>query len=434
MRPAPAGASAGEGSPVSTPEVRPRVPRPAALPVRLQAPLLVPMEHGPLLCVAAGQGDHVKAAALMHALAARDGLPPAKLVRVHNNEALDGSRSLFCGLDIDKGLINLGIAELPSSDAYGELKRVFEFVVDHLLPRAVIVFDGSSPASICAGVARAKEIPVVHIGAGIRVDKSAGSRAASHRTADHLADLLYTSDAHASEVLADEGIAAERIHCAGNLLADALRIATRAPRNLLRHQPSAVGALSFLTDRKGYALMVLGHPAHVGDAKDLIDLLAIVRDVSRDLPVVWPMPGRLKLELKGFAIDTSTAGDRVHCLAAQAYPDYLALLGNATCVLTDSWTVQEEATLLGIPCLGIGACPEEGITSSVGSNTPVGKNRTHITRAVWECIFNGGKRGRVPDMWDGKTAARIASYLSAWLPSNADPASRRAIDTRSHAA
>ena len=99
----------------------------------------------------------------------------------------------------------------------------------------------------------------------------------------------------------------------------------------------------------------------------------------------------------------------------RSYVDYVALLRGATCVLTDSWNVQEEATALGVPCLTIGAYPERAITVSIGSNAVVGGSRTLATRALWECLFNGGKRGRVPDMWDGKTGARIAGYLSAWL-------------------
>jgi general secretion pathway protein A len=103
-------------------------------------------------------------------------------------------------------------------------------------------------------------------------------------------------------------------------------------------------------------------------------------------------------------------------LPAQSYPEYLELLRHSTCVLTDSWSTQEEATALGVPCLTFGPHPERPVTATTGSNTYIGNNRALARRVVWECIFNGGKRGRVPEMWDGKTAARIAGYLAAWLP------------------
>ena len=89
-------------------------------------------------------------------------------------------------------------------------------------------------------------------------------------------------------------------------------------------------------------------------------------------------------------------------------------------MLTDSWSVQEEATALRIPCITLGRYPERAITVSVGSNIAVGSNHAFAARVVWECIFNGGKRGRVPELWDGKSAGRIASYLRAWLPSNTE--------------
>ena len=172
----------------------------------------------------------------------------------------------------------------------------------------------------------------------------------------------------------------------------------------------------FLADRNGYALVVLKQPVNTGDRHALIELLSILRDISRDIPLVWPVHARVDSQLRKFRLDPSISGERIARLPAQAYPDYVALMRGATCVLTDSWNAQEEATALGVPCLTLGAFPERAITVSIGSNVPVGKNRTLATRAVWECIFNGGKRGRVPELWDGKTAARIAGYLGAWLP------------------
>ena len=150
----------------------------------------------------------------------------------------------------------------------------------------------------------------------------------------------------------------------------------------------------------------------------LQECLAVLRDVSRYLQLVWPMQPITEARLKHFKLYASLAEDRIARLPPQPYADYVALLRAATCVLTDSWSVQEEATALSIPCITLGRHPERSITVSVGSNVPVGSNHAFAARVVWECIFNGGKRGRVPELWDGKTAGRIASYLRAWLPNN----------------
>ncbi|WP_280154000.1 UDP-N-acetylglucosamine 2-epimerase [Piscinibacter sp. XHJ-5] len=395
-------------------------PRSAARAPKLQTPLVAPMEPGPLLCVVAGRADHVKAAALMRALAGRPDLPAAKLVRVHNDDALELSSALFSGLDVGKGLISLGIAPGPSDTRSPELMNVFEFVVDHVLPRAVIVFDGSEAALACATVAQAKDVPIVHIGAGLRADE--GAQSATRQATDRLADLLYTTDAQASETLAREGIEPERVHCVGNLLMDGMQIAMRSLMSATLSRVGMHPAEPIIADRSGYALVVLTQPVNIGERQSLIDLLAMLRDVSRDVPLVWPMTPRIEGQLRKFRLDISD--ERITCLPPQSYPDYVALLRGATCLLTDSWNAQEESTALGVPCLTLGAFPERAITVSIGSNVAVGRNRTLVTRAVWDCMFNGGKRGRVPELWDGKTGARIAGYLGAWL--SVAPTDRRA--------
>jgi UDP-N-acetylglucosamine 2-epimerase (non-hydrolysing) len=261
-----------------------------------------------------------------------------------------------------------------------------------------------------------KRVPIVHIGAGLRVDDSFAAGPARKQT-DLLADLLYTTDAQASETLEREGVPLERVHCVGNLLMDAMQLAMHALAGSRLHRAGA-GPEAFLGDRTGYALVAMNKPVNIGTRQSLIELLSMLRDISRDIALVWPMQSSIESQLKKFRLDTAIDGERITRLAAQPYPHYVSLIRNATCVITDSWNAQEEATALGIPCLTVGAYPERAITASIGSNVAVGKSRALATRAIWECIFNGGKRGRVPELWDGKTAARIASYLSAWLPEN----------------
>jgi UDP-N-acetylglucosamine 2-epimerase (non-hydrolysing) len=97
----------------------------------------------------------------------------------------------------------------------------------------------------------------------------------------------------------------------------------------------------------------------------------------------------------------------------------VGLMSRAALALTDSGGVQEETTALGVPCLTMRANTERPITIEQGTNTLVGRERTKILACVDEILAGGGKRGRVPELWDGRTAGRIASHLGAWLHTRA---------------
>jgi UDP-N-acetylglucosamine 2-epimerase len=276
------------------------------------------------------------------------------------------------------------------------------------------VFDGSEVALYAALVASTKALPLLHVGAGLRVPGPAGQADTTRRLLDQVGDVLYTVDAEASAQLAREGVPAARVRFVGNLLVDAMQIALRAPADAARTSELA-GVQGFLADPHGYAIVVADAAACVNSRQELSDRVALLRQVSRDLPLIWPMHSHTRDQLIKFRLDRVIADERIACMPTLPYASFVPLLGNATCVLTDAWSVQEEATALGIPCLTLGLDPGRAVTSETGSSSAVGKDKAAATRAVWECIFNGGKRGRVPDLWDGQAATRIAEHLATWL-------------------
>lgn len=373
-------------------------------------------QQGPLLCVVGGHSDHIKMAPLLDAMAERSDLPAAKLVRVYRNNALELNPDLFNSLAVASSVVNLDVTGGTYAEQAAELMKKFEFVIDHSQPRAVIVIDGSDAALACGLVARRKDLPVVHIGAGLRAREGSAATDMTRKLTDDLADVLYTCEVEAAAALAAEGVAAARIQCVGTLLVDSLQAALR---KLIALPPSGMPAgmpKSFTADRNGYALVVLNKRVNVGESQNLSELVSILKDVSRDVPLVWPVHVRVEEQLKKLRLDALIARERIACIPVQAYAPYVELLRNATCVLTDSWNLQEEASALGIPCLMMGLYPQRMETPAIGSTVAVGNSRALATRAVWDCLFNGGKRGQIPPLWDGHAAERIAAHLAEWLP------------------
>ena len=373
-------------------------------------------EPGPLLCVVGGHSDHVKMAPLLHAFAARADVPAAKLVRVYRNDALELNPDLFEGLDTGSSVLNLDVIGGTYAEQAAELMKKFEFVIDHSQPCGVVVIDGSDAALACGLVARRKDLPVVHIGAGLRAREGSAAVDMTRKLTDDLSEVLYTCEDESTALLAAEGVAADRIQCVGTSLIDSLQAALR---KLISSPSSGAPAglpASFSTDRNGYALVVLNKRVNVGEGQNFSELVLMLKDVSRDVPLIWPMHARVEEQLKKFRLDSLIARERIACIPVQAYTPYVELLRNATCVLTDSWNLQEEAAALGIPCLMMGSYPQRMETAAIGATVSVGNSRALATRAVWDCIFNGGKRGRIPAQWDGHTAERIAEHISTWLP------------------
>ena len=135
----------------------------------------------------------------------------------------------------------------------------------------------------------------------------------------------------------------------------------------------------------------------------------------RALPLVWPVHPRTKANIDRFGLAGMLAGTRIALLPPQGYLEMLGLLAGARLVLTDSGGIQEEATALGVPCLTMRDNTERPITVEQGTNTLVGRDRARAAACVDEILRDGGKRGRVPELWDGRAAERIAADLAQWL-------------------
>jgi UDP-N-acetylglucosamine 2-epimerase (non-hydrolysing) len=350
----------------------------------------------------------MKMAPLLRAFRCRPGLPPAILV--HTGQHYDPmlNERLFDGLALPRPDINLEVGSATHAVQTAEVMRRFEPVVDDHRPSCVVVVGDVNSTVACSLVAAKKGVPVAHVEAGLRSFDRGMPEEINRILTDQIADLLYTTERTARANLLREGIAADRIHFVGNVMIDSLlshkNRAVPAERTLPPHIPA-----------ERYGVVTLHRPSNVDEAQALCESLEVLRAVSAKVPLACALHPRTVARIEAFDLGHLLSTDRLALLPPQGYLEMLGLMSGATLVITDSGGIQEETTALGVPCLTMRANTERPITVEQGTNILVGRDRELVQQLVDEILVTGGKRGRTPELWDGRAAERIAAHLAAWL-------------------
>ena len=383
-----------------------------------------PSVRGPVLCVVGARPNFMKMAPILRALAAHEPSLPSLLVHTGQHYDADMNDKLFVDLKLPKPDINLEVGSATHAVQTAEVMRRFEPVVDTHGPSCVVVVGDVNSTLACSLVASKKGVPVAHVEAGLRSYDRAMPEEINRVLTDQIADLLYTTERSAHDNLAREGIAAERAHFVGNVMIDSL-LANRAqavdPRATLAR--GKVDLSKFDVGR-GYGVVTLHRPSNVDAPATLGPLLEVLRDLSERLPLVFALHPRTRNNVERFGLGSLMSGDTIAMLPPQGYLEMLGLMSGAALVLTDSGGMQEETTALGVPCLTLRENTERPITIEQGTNTLVGRDRSAIERAFGDILSGQGKRGRVPELWDGRAADRIAAHLFDWLAHRQAPATQ----------
>jgi len=369
---------------------------------------------GPIMCVVGARPNYMKMAPLIRAFHSDPAAPRTMLVHTGQHYDVAMNDRLFADLKLRPPDVNLDVGSGTHAQQTAEIMRRFEPVVDAAQPCCVVVVGDVNSTLACSLVAVKKGIPVVHVEAGLRSFDRTMPEEINRLLTDQICTALYTTERGAAENLRREGIGMERIHFVGNVMIDSLMVGLRhaIPHRRVFADNGLDAAV--LADGR-FGLVTLHRPSNVDQHDSLADALAILGEVSRELPLVWPMHPRTRANIDRFGLWGAVDRRQVIMLPPQGYLETLGLIKDATLVLTDSGGIQEETTALGVPCLTMRENTERPITVEQGTNVLVGRDRPLIVRLVNEILAGGGRRGRVPELWDGHASERIAAHLVPWL-------------------
>ncbi len=347
----------------------------------------------------------MKIAPIVDSLQRHPSLAP---VLLHTGQHYDKSMkdAFFRQLGIPEPDVDLEVGSGSHAEQTARIMLRFEPVLEEVSPLAVLVVGDVNSTIACGLVASKKKVPVIHVEAGLRSYDRDMPEEVNRVLTDQISDLLFITERSARENLLREGIAEDRIHFVGNVMIDAL----------LWNLENAVPASQVL-DRYGhvlpdeFAVLTLHRPSNVDEPETLRALCQGLVDISQRLPVLFPCHPRTAARIEQNCLHEILVEGRITLLPPLGYLEMLGLVRAARMVLTDSGGLQEETTALGVPCVTLRENTERPITVTEGTNTIVGRDPDRIRQCVEEILDSGGKRGRIPDLWDGKAAQRIVTII-----------------------
>ncbi len=379
--------------------------------------------------VVGARPNFMKAAPVMRALAAYSGI---RQILVHTGQHYDLNMSdvFFQQLEMPAPDFNLQVGSGSHAQQTASIMSRFESVLVEKKPSLVMVYGDVNSTIAAALVASKLAIPVAHVEAGLRSFDRSMPEEINRVLTDQISDLLFTPSADGNRNLAREGIADDRVHLVGNVMID----------TLVRMLPHAHLPERDLPER--YILVTLHRPSNVDDIPWLEEMLATLGELSGHTPVLFPVHPRTAKALQNRGRDaacrvsagawrerivdegvqlatpdsrlnarSSQLGASLCLMDPQPYLEFLALEQRAALVITDSGGIQEETTFLGVPCLTVRENTERPVTVEQGTNLLVGRDLDRLRVAAHRILRGEKKAGRIPPLWDGRAAERIAEIV-----------------------
>ncbi|HOY08556.1 MAG TPA: UDP-N-acetylglucosamine 2-epimerase (non-hydrolyzing) [Candidatus Omnitrophota bacterium] len=333
--------------------------------------------------------------------------PAVRSVLVHSGQHYDQAMSdrFFQDLDIPAPQYCLGVGSGSHAEQTAKVMTAFENVCRKEKP-AIVVVVGDVNSTVAACLAAKKlNIPVAHVEAGLRSFDRAMPEEVNRIVTDSISDFLFVTEPSGVDNLRKEGHAANTIHFVGNTMIDSLITGLKK----LHDADKRSWASAPLTESlKRYGVLTLHRPVNVDHKQQLKRLIAMIADVTQQIPVIFPAHPRTRKNIEAFRIQLPP---QMHCLDPLGYLEFLSLCRGAKFVLTDSGGIQEETTFMRVPCLTLRSSTERPVTLREGTNLLIGDKIDRVPGLVRQILREKSRAGTIPALWDGKASKRIIRIL-----------------------
>lgn len=360
-----------------------------------------------LFIVAGARPNFMKIAPLMREL--RRGTHPFESKLVHTGQHYDKEMSdvFFEELEIPKPDYHLEVGSGSHAEQTAKVMVRFEEICLKDPPDIVVVVGDVNSTLACAIVAKKLHIQVAHVEAGLRSFDRDMPEEINRLVTDVLSDYFFVTEKSGVEHLLKEGQPPEKIFFVGHVMIDNL---FHQVEKLATLPAESLGTAALKRRFPAYGVVTLHRPSNVDDAEIFGGIMGALAEISKDLPLIFPVHPRTRGNLRKFGIEIPAT---IALTQPLAYMDFLNLFKDARLVLTDSGGLQEETTALGIPCLTLRENTERPVTVSEGTNVVVGVDPARILAEAGAILAGRGKQGRRPEFWDGHAAERILKALAA---------------------
>ena len=352
-----------------------------------------------IACIVGARPNFMKIAPLLAEMSRRPGLEGV-LIHTEQHSSPEMSDTFFEELGSPRPTVLLGVSGGSSNEQTAKTMLALEPVFRGRRPDLVLVV-GDVNATVASAMVAAKEgIRIAHVEAGLRSFDRAMPEEINRVVTDSLSDFLFTTEPSGRENLLREGVAPERIFFCGNVMIDTLL--------KFREKAARSNVLERLGVRaKNYITATLHRPSNVDSPARLRELIEMFDDLSARMPVVFPIHPRTRQQMKRSGL----APKKLVMTTPLGYLDFLKLMSESRVVITDSGGIQEETTILNVPCLTVRENTERPVTITGGTNRLVGVRAEAVRQAAEEALAAPYPAPRSPELWDGKAAARVVDVL-----------------------